>query len=351
MAEVTPPLYLAVDTFYGADELARPIRDLMGEGVVGASDLAVSEKSGSPTMSVDIAVGACYVKGDTSSAQPTYRCHTDSVINRSIAGADATNPRIDLVLAEVRDSTFSGAFLDWRIRVQTGVPAASPVAPAVPSTAIPLALVRVDAGVSSIVNAKITDMRPIAHVGGGDASGIPSGALLPFGGVVAPFGYLLCDGAAVSRTRYATLFAVLGTAYGAGDGTNTFNVPDLRARVPVGEDGAAGRMSTNDARGQAGGEEKHTLSIPEIPAHSHGGQTGTNATSLAHTHQFDGSNFSNIVVNGGSGFGVNSGTVARNTFGASADLNHVHPITAEGGGGEHNNMQPYQVVGCYIVKA
>ena len=70
--------------------------------------------------------------------------------------------------------------------------------------------------------------------------GIPSGAVLPFAGTAAPAGWLLCYGQAVSRTTYAALFNALGTAYGAGDGSTTFNLPDLRGRVPGGKDDMGG---------------------------------------------------------------------------------------------------------------
>lgn len=63
---------------------------------------------------------------------------------------------------------------------------------------------------------------------------VPTGAIMPFAGASAPSGYLLCNGAAVSRTAYAALFSVIGTSYGSGDGSTTFNVPDLRETAPVG---------------------------------------------------------------------------------------------------------------------
>jgi microcystin-dependent protein len=62
----------------------------------------------------------------------------------------------------------------------------------------------------------------------------PTGAVIPFAGAAAPTGYLLCNGAAVSRTTYAALFAVLSTTFGVGDGSTTFNVPDMRETSPVG---------------------------------------------------------------------------------------------------------------------
>lgn len=70
---------------------------------------------------------------------------------------------------------------------------------------------------------------------------VPSGAILPYGGATAPSaGWLLCNGAAISRSTYATLFAIIGTAFGVGNGTTTFNLPDFRGRVPVGIDNLGG---------------------------------------------------------------------------------------------------------------
>lgn len=66
--------------------------------------------------------------------------------------------------------------------------------------------------------------------------GAPSGVVLPFAGSTAPSGWLLCFGQAVSRTTYASLFAAIGTAFGVGDGSTTFNLPDMRGRVPGGKD-------------------------------------------------------------------------------------------------------------------
>jgi len=70
--------------------------------------------------------------------------------------------------------------------------------------------------------------------------GIPSGVVFPFAGTTAPYGYLICDGRAVSRTDYADLFLMIGTTYGIGDGSTTFNLPDYRGRFLRGVDGTAG---------------------------------------------------------------------------------------------------------------
>ena len=86
-------------------------------------------------------------------------------------------------------------------------------------------------------------------------SGIPIGGMIAYGGATAPSGWLLCYGQAISRTTYAALFAAIGTAYGIGDGTTTFNLPDLRGRVTVGKDnmgGSAANRVTNAVSGISG---------------------------------------------------------------------------------------------------
>lgn len=92
---------------------------------------------------------------------------------------------------------------------------------------------------------------------------IPVGAVMPFGGASAPADHLLCQGQAVSRTTYADLFAVIGTTYGAGDGATTFNLPDLRERVPIGRG--------TRALGTKGGTTSHTHSLGAAGVHSHAG--------------------------------------------------------------------------------
>ena len=93
---------------------------------------------------------------------------------------------------------------------------------------------------------------------------MPTGSIIPFAGKTAPEGWLFCQGQAVSRTTYAQLFAVIGTTYGSGDGSTTFNVPDLRGRVAVGAEASDANL------GAAIGEKKHCLSVAELPTHSHG---------------------------------------------------------------------------------
>lgn len=105
---------------------------------------------------------------------------------------------------------------------------------------------------------------------------IPAGTIWMYGGGSAPSGTLLCDGTAVSRTTYADLFTAIGTTYGSGDGSTTFNLPDLRQRFPLGK-AASGTGST---LGGTGGNIDHTHSTPN---HTH--TVGTHRHTMSHTHQ------------------------------------------------------------------
>jgi microcystin-dependent protein len=111
---------------------------------------------------------------------------------------------------------------------------------------------------------------------------LPTGALVPYVGATAPDAqFLLCNGAAVSRSTYADLFAVCSTTYGAGDGSTTFNVPDLRGRMPMGAGTGAGLNATGTGAptgtaqtartlGQWFGEETHLLTGAESGTSVHG---------------------------------------------------------------------------------
>lgn len=97
----------------------------------------------------------------------------------------------------------------------------------------------------------------------------PTGVVLDFAGTVVPTGFLPCDGAAVSRVTYSDLFGVIGTIWGIGDGSSTFNVPDFSRRVAVGSGGASTGILGN-AVGDLGGDEEETLTDPlQLPAHNH----------------------------------------------------------------------------------
>lgn len=149
------------------------------------------------------------------------------------------------------------------------------------------------------------------------------GAVVPYAGASAPYGWLFCYGQNVSRTTYAALFAILGTTYGAGNGSTTFGLPDLRGRVPFGLDNMGGSAASRltgaqtgginaNALGNTGGEQGHTQTTTELTSHLH------NASGAA-----------------GGGAQVNwaqTSTAVNTGRGNSTD--------SQGGGGAHNTVPP-----------
>lgn len=102
------------------------------------------------------------------------------------------------------------------------------------------------------------------------SAGLPSGFIAMYGSTTQPGGWLKCDRAAVSRTTYAALFAVIGSSYGAGDGSTTFNVPDFRARVVVGQNPTAVSGRQARAISAVGGQEQLTVYSQAAPTASTG---------------------------------------------------------------------------------
>lgn len=120
----------------------------------------------------------------------------------------------------------------------------------------------------------------------------PSGVLAMWPTDTPPSGWLICNGQAVSRTTYSVLFGIVGTTFGTGDGSTTFNIPDYRGRVPIGAGQGAGL--TNRALAATGGFETHTLTQAQMPvhqhttpSHNHSGSTASGAGPSAHSHRYD----------------------------------------------------------------
>ena len=148
-----------------------------------------------------------------------------------------------------------------------------------------------------------------------------TGTILAYGAAAVPGGYLPCDGAAVSRTTYAALFATIGVGWGVGDGSTTFNVPDLRGRAVIGSGTGAGLSPRTLA--DPGGVETHVLTLAESPAHTH--STPNMPTTLATCLQ-GATPLGNVITV--------TGSVATDS---------------KGGGGAHQNMMPFCVV-TWIIK-
>jgi len=191
----------------------------------------------------------------------------------------------------------------------------------------------------------------------------PAGSMMMYAGSAAPAGWLMCDGTSYPTASYTRLQGVIGYTFG-GAGP-TFNVPDMRSRIPTGA--GQGPSLSNYPLGSGGGVETVTLDTTQIPSHTHGvsGNTGSSATGISaplpnHTHNYDRANGNNL---GGTPIGVPSyaGNSAVATTGVNAgpiaisftDPTHSHSINltsdATGGGLAHTNIQPYLALN-YIIK-
>ena len=173
-----------------------------------------------------------------------------------------------------------------------------------------------------------------------DIEGINTGIIVPWSSASIPSGFLNCNGAAVSRTTYATLFSVIGTNYGSGDGSTTFNVPDLTDRTAVGKSPTKSQFSTGGANtvtseGSVSGSTGNTsLDTPTIASHNHpmnvsvtsvsGGKRGASPTPAA------------LPGNRTSGNAGSSGA-------------HSHPASGNFTGGSDSVLQPFLTV-KYIIK-
>lgn len=223
------------------------------------------------------------------------------------------------------------------------------------------------------------------------ASVTPIGMGGDFWGPVAPAGWLFCYGQAISRTTYAKLFAALGTAHGAGDGTSTFNLPDKRGRASFGKDDMGGTSAdrltalaggiNGDVLGAVGGEQAHVQTIAQMPSHDHTPGTGGESTdhahyvsgytsangSHAHTTNYPTSSGDNplggnrrISTDDPDGGSVNPGLINVNAVGdhqhtvnfwsGGRNAGHTHAIYAQGGGAAFNVLPP-GIVCNYIIFA
>jgi microcystin-dependent protein len=187
----------------------------------------------------------------------------------------------------------------------------------------------------SVSTAKIADGSVTAAKLAAGAA-FAAGMVMPTASASAPSGWLMAYGQAVSRSTYADLFTAIGTTYGVGDGSSTFNLPDLRGRVIAGQDDMGGTSANRltdqsgglngDTLGDTGGTETHQLTVAEMAAHRHG--LGVQDTS--------GQNDYLAGSNNNYGFQVTSNSTYASTTSVGSDT-------------AHNNVQPTIILN-YIIK-
>lgn len=184
-----------------------------------------------------------------------------------------------------------------------------------------------------------------AHVARKDyvdtALALPAGVVMPFGGASVPaaWPFLLCQGQAVSRTTYASLFTAIGVTYGVGDGSTTFNIPDMRGVTPA-------CVWPGDVEFNAVGKRLGVKTVTLTKAHMPNNQTGTlelhNAAGPTILNSVSGNALSGSL---GSGTNYHSHATANGAAGS-----HSQTLFNLGfGGGAHNNLQPYAAL-HFIIK-
>lgn len=284
-----------------------------------------------PDMNVRITAGEIRIPYQNYS----YNAWNDDFAVVLISTADTTNPRIDRIVAYIdRTMTFTSGQVNnpgaLKFKSVIGTPSATPTAAldaAVQSSVgtgnpwVELGKINLPA-LTSVIN---TDniFETFLNVNVAPQYSMFPGSIIDFAGTAAPSGWLLCYGQLVSRLKYSGLFATIGTSYGIGDGSTTFSIPDLRGRVVAGKDNMGGVSSNRlinriggTTLGAVGGFEEITMTIAEMPVHSHGQQVSANAGSNPGRKDFAGEG----PFQGGYPQGLN-------TFN-------------EGGGTSHNNTQP-----------
>ena len=171
---------------------------------------------------------------------------------------------------------------------------------------------------------------------------VPAGTVLPFAGAAAPTGFLLCSGQAVSRADFADLFAVVGTTYGAGNGTTTFNLPDLRGRVAAGKGdmggSESGRLNTiiGSALGAAGGQQTQQFALSASGSGSGTAFTHGLGTTGITTGQFNAQ---------GGGFGV---AVQPHQHAVNGNASVSVSVSVSGATDVRSNVQPTLILNYVI---
>jgi hypothetical protein len=287
MTAVNPPTFIQSGG-ESAESARRALGTLVpGQGVVGSGDLAVTA-TGTPDMHVHVAAGDAWVEGTDSSAQGSYYVHNDASVSLTISASDPTNGRIDLIVAKVQDSQYTGATDAWSLAVVTGTAAPSPVAPPAPNNSIVLAHVSVAASVSSINSGAITDLRPVAPVG----ANLPLGLVAMTTSVTTPGSFSSPSATALATTctfdgsRSYKVTACFTVEKNASSG-EVFGALQLDGTTVVGN-AVEPVNNSGDKMGfdftylyQPGSDGSHTLQVLLGPLHGGSARLNASATNVA----------------------------------------------------------------------
>ncbi len=181
----------------------------------------------------------------------------------------------------------------------------------------------------------------------------PTGSILIWSTATAPSNWLICNGAAVSRTTYAALFAVIGTTYGVGDNSTTFNLPNLMGRVPFGIDT---NQTEFNVLGETGGAKTVTLAITNLPAHTHAidhnHPESTTSSNGSHTHTYTDRGDATFTVDApGSTILASVADNQSSTYTTSSNGSHTHTFNVpdfDGTSGSTGSGTAFSILPPYI---
>lgn len=197
------------------------------------------------------------------------------------------------------------------------------------NTSIFAALKAVEKQFFELVSSNFTDHQARLNALEVTSNPFPTASIVKYSDTTIPPLFLLCDGSAISRTTFSDLFSELGVAFGAGDGSTTFNLPDYRDCIEMGA--GAGPTLTARSLGDSVGANTHTLTTAEMPGHAH------SVNDSGHVHGLTG---------GPTGGGASPGVFNTNGLfdqGTSESTTGIS-VNSNAGGQAHNNMQPYLCV-------